>query len=144
MVSRKDYNLNTNEGFVIFLTSKLITCFIGGFTLIMKPQSIAYLLNGSEHIYQILDLEGEVYSIWDLCVSGLQECKSNEFFFKIGRTSSSFRADPKNVYFFEQATTPARSGQSEKFVGGSQRPPSITNNANQSLNSIHYSKHLVF
>ena len=51
MVSRKNYNLNTNEGFVIFLTSKLITCFIGGFTLIMKPQSIAYLLNGSEHIY---------------------------------------------------------------------------------------------
>ena len=51
MVSRKNYNLNTNEGFVIFLTSKLITCFIGGFTLIMKPQSIAHLLNGSEHIY---------------------------------------------------------------------------------------------
>ena len=41
MVSCKNYNLNTNEGFVIFLTSKLITCFIGGFTLIMKPQSIA-------------------------------------------------------------------------------------------------------
>ena len=52
MVSRKKYNLNANEGFVIFLTSKLITCFIGGFTLIMKPQSIAHLLN--EHIYWIL------------------------------------------------------------------------------------------
>ena len=79
MVSHKNYNLNANEGFVIFLTSKLITCFIGGFTLIMKPQSIAHLLNGSEHIYWILDLQGEVHSTWDLWVSGLQECKSNEF-----------------------------------------------------------------
>jgi hypothetical protein len=32
------------EGFVIFLTSKLIICFIGGFTLKIKSQSIAYLL----------------------------------------------------------------------------------------------------
>ena len=51
MVSRKNYNLDTNEGFVIFLTSKLITCFIGGFILIMKPHSNAHILNGSEHIY---------------------------------------------------------------------------------------------
>ena len=34
MVSdHKDYNLNAHEGFVIFSTSKLITCFIGGFIL---------------------------------------------------------------------------------------------------------------
>ena len=92
MVSHKNYNLNANEGFVIFLTSKLITCFIGGFTLIMKPKSIAHLLNGSEHIYWILDLEGEVHSIWDLWVSGLQECKSKGFFRN--------RAGPKNVFFF--------------------------------------------
>ena len=65
-MSHKNYNLNASEAFVIFLTSKLITCFIDGFTLIMKPQSIAYLLNGSEHIYWILALEGEVHSIWDL------------------------------------------------------------------------------
>jgi hypothetical protein len=31
----------------------------------MESQSIAYLFNGSEHIYWILDLEGEVHSIWD-------------------------------------------------------------------------------
>ena len=79
MVSHKNYNLNANEGFVIFFTSKLIACFIGGFTLTMKPQLIAHLLNGSEHIYWILDLQGEVHSTWDLWVSGLQECKSNEF-----------------------------------------------------------------
>jgi hypothetical protein len=35
----------------MFLTSKLITCFIDGFTLKMESQSIAYLLNESEHIY---------------------------------------------------------------------------------------------
>ena len=80
MVSRKNYNLNAYEAFVIFLTSKLITCLIGGFTLTMKPQSIAHLLNGNKHIYWILDLEGEVHSTWDLWVSGLQECKSNEVF----------------------------------------------------------------
>ena len=82
MVSHKNYNLNANEGFVIFFTSKLITCFIDNFTLnLMNSQSIAYLLNGSEYIYiyiyWILDLEGELHSIWDLWISGLQECKGN-------------------------------------------------------------------
>ena len=43
--------LNANEDFVIFLTSKLITCFIDGSTSGMKSQSIAYLLGGSEYIY---------------------------------------------------------------------------------------------
>ena len=51
MVSHKNYNLNVDECFVIFLTSKFITCFIDSFTLKIKSQSIAYLLNGSEHIY---------------------------------------------------------------------------------------------
>ena len=46
MISHKNYNLSANEDFVIYLTSKLITCFIGGLTLKMKCQSIAYLLNG--------------------------------------------------------------------------------------------------
>ena len=39
------------------MTSKLTTCFIDGFTSKMKSQSIVYLLNGSGHIYWILDLE---------------------------------------------------------------------------------------
>ena len=50
----------------------------------MKSQSIAYLPIGSAHIYWILDLEGEVHSIWDLWSSGLQECKGN-IFFEVGR-----------------------------------------------------------
>ena len=66
MVSHKNDNLNVNKDLVMFLTSKLITCFIDGFTSGMKSQSIAYLLIGSAHIYWNLDLEGEVHSIWDL------------------------------------------------------------------------------
>ena len=56
------------------------------------------------NIYIGLDLEGEVHSIWDLWVSGLQECKSNEFFRTAGgsggRAGGSFRAGPKNYNFF--------------------------------------------
>ena len=36
IVSHKNYNLGASEDFVIFLTSKLITCFIDGFTSKMK------------------------------------------------------------------------------------------------------------
>ena len=71
VASHQNYNLGASESFVIFLTSKLITCFIDGVTLIMKSRSIIYLLNGSEHIYWILDLEGEVHLIWDLWISGV-------------------------------------------------------------------------
>ena len=46
----QNYNFNVNEDFVMFLTSKLIMCFINGFTSEMKSQPIVYLLNGSEHI----------------------------------------------------------------------------------------------
>jgi hypothetical protein len=48
----------------MFLTSMLIACFSDGFTSKRKSQSIAYLLNGSEHAHWILDLENEVHSIW--------------------------------------------------------------------------------
>ena len=51
MVAQINYNLNANEDFVIILTSKLSTCFIDGFTLGMKSQSIAHLLKESKHIY---------------------------------------------------------------------------------------------
>ena len=94
MASHKNHDLGANEGFKTFLTSKLFTYFNGGFTLKMKSQSIAYLLNGSEHIYWILDLGGEVHSIWDLWISGLQECNGNGFF-EVGRVGSGFRSGPK-------------------------------------------------
>ena len=74
----------------MFLISKLIMCFINGSTSIMKAQSIAYLPIGSAHIYWILDLEGEVHSIWDLWSSGLQECKGNFFFRSWARWATYF------------------------------------------------------
>ena len=51
MVSHTNYNVSANEGFVIFLTSNLITCFIDGFTMKLKSPLIVYLLNESEHMY---------------------------------------------------------------------------------------------
>ena len=76
ILSHKNYNLDANEGFVIFLTSKFITYFIDGFTLKRKSQSITCLLNGSEHIiYWIVNLEMKVHPIWVVWTSNLQECK---------------------------------------------------------------------
>ena len=87
MVSHKNHYLSVDKGFVNFLTSKLITCFIDGFTSKMKSQSIVYLLNGSEHIYWILDLQNGVHSIWILWTNNLQECKGQA---KVGGRGSSF------------------------------------------------------
>ena len=80
MGSYKNCNFNANQGIVIFLTSKLITCFTDNFTLKMKSQSIAYILNDNEHVYRILDLEDKVHSLWVLWNRGLQECKGNFIF----------------------------------------------------------------
>jgi hypothetical protein len=55
--------LTSYLNYKILFTSKLITCFIDNFTLKMLSQSIAYLLNESEHIHWILDLAGEVHSV---------------------------------------------------------------------------------
>ena len=51
------------------------------------------------NIYIGLDLEGEVHSIWDLWVSGLQECKSNEFFSKSGGRAAVFGRAQKFIFF---------------------------------------------
>ena len=81
----------------MFLISKLIMCFINGSTTGMESQSIAYLPIGSAHIYWILDLEGEVHSIWDLWSSGLQERKGN-IFLKLGGAGNMFRSGSKNSW----------------------------------------------
>ena len=117
----KYYNISANEGFVIFLASKLSTCFIGGFTLKMKSQSIAYLLNGSEHTYWILDFEGEVHSTWDLWISSLQECKGNGFF-KVGWSGSNFQSSPEYLDFLDRwlpllkSTPPPADAKRRKFA----------------------------
>ena len=48
----------------------------------MKFQSIAYSTTGSAHIYWILDLEGEVYSVYGICSQ--VACKNaRQCFFRI-------------------------------------------------------------
>ena len=84
MVSHKIYNMNANEGFVIFLTFKLIACYIDAFLLEMKSQSISYLLNGSEHIYWILDIESEGHSMWVVLTRAFRNA-SAILFFKVKR-----------------------------------------------------------
>ena len=66
------------------------------FHFVNEIQSIVYLLNQSEHVYWIWDLENEVHSLWDLWIRGLQECKDNSFF-KVGRPANNFRSDPKKL-----------------------------------------------
>ena len=60
----KDYSLNTNEDFIIFLISKLITYFIDGFILGMKSQNCLFYQVVVQDIHWFLNLEGEVHSIW--------------------------------------------------------------------------------
>ena len=122
MVSHINYNLNANESFITFLTSKWITWFIGVFTLKMKSQSIAHLLNGSKHVYWIWDLEDEAHSIWDLWTSGLQEFKGNGFF-KIGRAGSSFQSGTENQDFMVKWLPLPKYFAPKKFGGGLNVPP---------------------
>ena len=51
MLNYKHYNLNVNNGFVILLTSKLITRFTNNYTSKVKSQSIASA--PSEYIYTL-------------------------------------------------------------------------------------------
>ena len=54
MISLKTHHLIASEDSSFsynFLTSKMITCFKDGFASRLKAQSIAYLLNDSEHIH---------------------------------------------------------------------------------------------
>ena len=60
----------------------------------------------------ILDLEGEVHSIWDLWISGLQECKGNGFF-EDRRQAIVFGRD-----FLDGRLSLPESTSLEKFVGG--------------------------
>ena len=83
----------------------------------MKSQSIAYLLNESEHMYWIWDLEDEVHSIWDLWISGLQECKGNDFL-EVGRAGNNFRSGPKNMDFLDTRLPHPKHSSPKKFVGG--------------------------
>ena len=101
-----------------FFTPKLITCFIDEFHFENESQSFVYLLNGSEHIYGILDLRDEMHSIWDLWRNGLQECKASGFF-EVGRGGQKFSVGPRKSRW---AAAPARV-YLPRELGGGYRPP---------------------
>ena len=122
MVSYKNYNPNANEGFVIFLTSKLITCFVDGFTLKMKSQSIAYLLNGIEDIYWILDLESEVHSTWNLWISGLSRMQGR-WFFRSRAGGQQFLVGSIKFGCFGWAAALTEFTSPKNFVGGIKHHP---------------------
>ena len=74
-----------------------ITFLIDGFTSGMKSQSMAYLLSGSEHIYWILDLEGEVHSIWVLWTRRPSKMQG-QLFFEVGRGGQRFSVGFRKVF----------------------------------------------
>ena len=74
--------------------------------------SIAYLLNC---LYSILDLEGEVHSIWDCWISGLRECKGNGSF-EVGRAGNNCRSSTKKLDIVDGRLPLPKSTSPEKFV----------------------------
>jgi hypothetical protein len=89
MGSHKYYYLNVKDEFVIFLTSKLITFFIDGFTFGMKFQSIAYLPSGNAHIYWISYLKVKCTQYKISSPTTLKNAKTM-FFLKLGEASNNF------------------------------------------------------
>ena len=79
----------------MFLTSKLVSCFVDGFNSIMKSRSIAHLLLGIYYIYigfQSFKVKSTQYGIWS---SYLQECKGNVCL-KSGEAGNNFWSGSKN------------------------------------------------
>ena len=95
MVSHKNYNLNVNEDFVIFLTSKLITYFIDGFTWNEIPINFIFLLIGSTHIYWILDLKIK-YTPYAICNQATFKNTRAIFFSTLERNGQQFSVGFKN------------------------------------------------
>ena len=83
----------------------------------MESQLIAYLLIGREHTYWIWDLESEVHSIWDLWISGLQECKGNGFF-EVGQAGKKIWSGPENLHILAMQLVLPEYSYRVKFVGG--------------------------
>jgi hypothetical protein len=81
------------------LCGMLIICFIHTCTSKIESQWIVNLPNESEHVYGILNLEGEVHPTWDWWRSELQEYKGNGFS-KSDGTNKSFELGPKHLDLF--------------------------------------------
>src|ERR1700738_2815734 len=95
IVSDKNYNLNGNEDFVIFLTSKLITCFIGGFTLKMKcSQLLIYSMEVNIYIgFETFKMKCTQYGI---CGQVAFKNASTIVFLKSGGRATVFSRVQKN------------------------------------------------
>ena len=70
----------------------MVNCYI-------PNQSLFYRGGGGEHICWILDLEGEVHLIYNLCTSILQESKGNVFFGSLVGRTTLFGRDQKNFKY---------------------------------------------
>src|ERR1700737_3644089 len=106
IVSAKNYNLSGNEDFVIFLTSKLITCFIDGFTLKMKSsQLLIYSMEVNIYIgFETLKMKCTQYGI---CGQVAFKNASTLVFSKSGGRRKNVGGCPLTKY-----------SPPEKFVGG--------------------------
>src|ERR1700738_1030297 len=95
MVSHENYNLNANEDFVIPLTSKLITCFIGGFILKMKSnQLLIYSMKVNIYIgFETLKMKCTQYGI---CEQVAFKYASIIVFLKSGGRAAVFGRVQKN------------------------------------------------
>ena len=116
MVSHKNYNLRANEGFMIFFTSKLIPCFVDGFTLTLKSHSIAYLLNVSEYI---LDFGPWRWSALNMGFVDKWPSRMQGQWFSwswAGMQKCSVRSQ-KSIFFYGGLPL-LKSTSPEKFVGG--------------------------
>src|ERR1700737_1586236 len=95
IVSDKTYNLSANEVFVIFFTSKLLTCFIGFFTLKMKSsQLLIYSMKVNIYIgFETLKMKCTQYGI---CGQVAFKNASTIVFSKSGRRAAVFGRVQKN------------------------------------------------
>src|ERR1700737_2020045 len=95
IVSDKNYNLNVDEDFVIFLTSKFITCFIGGFTLKMNSnQLLIYSMKVNIYIgFETLKMKCTQYGI---CGQVAFKNATTIVFSKSGRRAAVFGRVQKN------------------------------------------------
>ena len=96
MVNHTNYNLNVNEDFAIFLTFKLITCFIDGFTSRINEIPIKCLFTNWKCTY-ILDFRSWRWSALNMgfVVKQPSRMQGQCFFFKLGGVDNNFQSGSK-------------------------------------------------
>ena len=90
MVSHETYNLNVKWGFCNFLTPKLITLFIDGFTSGMKSQAMTRLPGGSAHIYTGFETLKMKCTQYKICSQATFKNTRASVFPEVGRDGQQF------------------------------------------------------